>query len=61
VRAVRDLLAALKVSCRLADYELPMENIPKLVAGAMRQSRLFVPNPRDLTEADVKAIFEEAY
>jgi len=61
VRAVRDLLDALKVSCRLADYELPMENIPKLVAGAMRQSRLFVPNPRDLTEADVKAIFEEAY
>jgi alcohol dehydrogenase len=61
VQAVRDLLDALEVSYRLADYELPMENIPKLVDGAMRQSRLFVPNPRDLSEDDVRTIYEEAY
>lgn len=61
VLAVRNLLDAVSVSCRLADYQMPMEYIPKLVEGALRQSRLFIPNPRDLTEADVKKIYEEAY
>ena len=61
VVAVRDLLDTLSVSYRLADYEFPMEEIPILVEAAMRQSRLFIPNPRDLVEVDVKAIYEEAY
>ena len=61
VVAVMDLLDTMSVSFRLADYEFPMEEIPRLVEAAMRQSRLFIPNPRDLTEADVKAIYEEAY
>ena len=61
VLAVKDLLDAISVSYRLSDYELPMEDIPRLVEAAMRQSRLFIPNPRDLTEADVKAIYEDAY
>jgi alcohol dehydrogenase class IV len=30
------------------------------VAGGMKQSRLFVPNPRDLTEADVEKIYRSA-
>ena len=58
---LKDLLDAISVSYRLSDYELPMEDIPRLVEAAMRQSRLFIPNPRGLTEADVKAIYEEAY
>ena len=61
VAAVMDLLTTMAVSFRLADYELPMEDIPKLVEGAMRQARLFTPNPRDLNETDVKAIYDEAY
>ena len=61
VSAVKDLLTTMEISFRLADYQLPMEDIPKLVDGAMRQARLFIPNPRDLTEADVRAIYAEAY
>jgi alcohol dehydrogenase class IV len=61
VNAVKELLATMEVSCHLSDYQLPMEGIPELIEGAMRQSRLFIPNPRDLTEADVKAIYEAAY
>jgi hypothetical protein len=31
------------------------------VDGGMKQARLFVPNPRDLVEKDVKSIYEEAF
>jgi len=31
------------------------------VEGGMKQARLFIPNPRDLTEEDVKSIYESAY
>lgn len=31
------------------------------MAFAVNQSRLFVPNPRDLSEEDVRAIFQAAY
>jgi len=27
----------------------------------MKQARLFIPNPRDLTEEDVKSIYENAF
>jgi len=30
------------------------------VAGGMKQSRLFVPNPRDLAEEDVEKIYRSA-
>lgn len=59
--AVKKLLTAIGVSCRLSDYGIPKEDTTKLAAGAMKQSRLFVPNPRDLTEDDVKAIYDAAY
>jgi alcohol dehydrogenase class IV len=32
----------------------------KFVAGGMQQSRLFIPNPRNLTEADVREIYTRA-
>jgi alcohol dehydrogenase class IV len=32
-------------------------NLHKMVAGGMKQARLFVPNPRDLAEEDVSAIY----
>jgi alcohol dehydrogenase class IV len=61
VEAVEELLATVDVSCRLRDYGIPREALPKLVEGAMKFSRLFITNPRDLTEKDVKAVFEAAY
>ena len=61
VDAVKELLDTIKVSYRLADYDIPIEDLPKLVDGGMKQARLFVPNPRDLTHADVMLIYEGAF
>jgi alcohol dehydrogenase class IV len=61
VEAMEDLLDTINVSCRLKDYGIPQADLPKLVAGGMKQARLFVPNPRDLNEADVNSIYKQAY
>ena len=61
VAAVRQLLATVQVSCRLSDYEIPESDLPVLVKGGMAQSRLFAANPRDLTESDVRGIYENAF
>lgn len=61
VEAVKELLEAIQVPYRLRDYGIPESDLPKLVSGGMKQTRLFVPNPRDLTEEDVRRIFQEAY
>lgn len=59
--AVEDLLQTIQVSCRLRNYGIAEEGLPGLVSGALQQARLFVPNPRDLKEDDVRAIYEQAY
>jgi alcohol dehydrogenase class IV len=61
VEAVEDLLDTIRVSFRIKDYGIPAADLPKLVAGGMKQARLFVPNPRDLNEDDVISIYKEAY
>ena len=61
VEAVRSLLAAVNVSDRLEDYGISRDDLPKLVKGGLAQARLFVPNPRDLVEADVEQIYSGAF
>jgi 1,3-propanediol dehydrogenase len=61
IEAVRELLETLQIPYHLRDYEISKGDFPKLVEGAMKFARLFVPNPRDLTEKDVLSIYEEAY
>ena len=61
VEAIKELLDLIDVSWRLSDYGIPEEDLTKLVDGAMKQARLFEPNPRDLIEKDVKSIYEAAY
>ena len=61
VDAVRKLLNAVNLSYRLSDYGIPKEDLTKLVEGGMNQARLFVPNPKDLAEEDVKKIYEGAF
>jgi alcohol dehydrogenase class IV len=61
VVAVKSLLEMIHISYRLRDYGIPKESIPKLVEGAMKQSRLFIPNPRNLTQEDVNAIYTKAW
>ena len=61
VEAVEDLLSTVDISYRLRDYGIPEEAFPKLVEGGMRFARLFIPNPRDLSEQHVRSIYEQAY
>jgi len=61
VQAVKNLLAALQVPYRLSQYGIPKEHLPKLIEGGMRQARLFAPNPRDVTQEDLRWIYEKAF
>ena len=60
-----DELAALNERCglpsRLRDAGVPEAMLPTLASDAMLQQRLLVNNPREMTEADVLAIYEEAF
>ncbi len=61
IEAVQELLETVQIPYRLRDYGISKKDFPKCVEGAMRFARLFVPNPRDLTEQDVLSVYEEAY
>ena len=61
VESIRELLDTINVSCQIKDYGIPEADLPKLADGAMKQARLFVPNPRDLNQEDVVSIYREAY
>jgi alcohol dehydrogenase len=61
VAAVRKLLDAIDFPYRLSAYGIEVSDLPKLVEGGMAQSRLFVPNPRDLTRSDVENIYRNAF
>jgi alcohol dehydrogenase class IV len=61
VDAVLNLMNAIDVSCKLSDYGISKNDLSKMVQGGMAQARLFVPNPRDLTQDDVCSIYEKAY
>ena len=60
VLRLHQLLADVGIPDKLSAYGISADDLPKLVAGGMKQSRLFVPNPRDLTEADVEKIYRSA-
>lgn len=61
VAAVRKLLDAIDFPYTLSAYGIEQSDLPKLVEGGMAQSRLFVPNPRDLTRSDVENIYKSAF
>ena len=61
IEAVLNLMEAVNVSPWLSDYNVSEEDLPKMVTGGMAQARLFVPNPRDLTENDVRSIYAKAF
>jgi alcohol dehydrogenase class IV len=60
VARLHQLLADIGIPDRLGAYGISADDLPGLVAGGMRQRRLFVPNPRDLTEEDVTKIYRSA-
>jgi alcohol dehydrogenase class IV len=60
VAAVEELLKTLQISCHLRDYGISEKELPFLVEGGLKQSRLFSFNPRDLSEGDVREIYQLA-
>jgi alcohol dehydrogenase class IV len=60
VTAVKKLLDALNISIKLSGYGVSAQHVDRLVEGAMKQARLFVPNPRNLTEDDVRMLYVRA-
>lgn len=61
VDAVKKLLTAVNIPFDLSSYGIPEGDLTKLVEGGLKQSRLFAPNPRDLSEEDVKNIYKGAF
>jgi alcohol dehydrogenase class IV len=55
-----NLLEILNIPARLSDYGATEADIPALVEGGMKLARLFVPNPRNMTEEDVRNIYTSA-
>ncbi len=60
VTCLNRLLALLNIPNKLSAYGVSRKDIPKLVEGGLKRSTLFIPNPRDLTEEDVKNIYTSA-
>lgn len=61
ITTVKRLIEGLGISTRLVDYGTSEEDIPKLVKGSMKQDRLFVPNPMDVTVNDMKEMYLKAF
>jgi alcohol dehydrogenase len=60
VDAVKKLLAVTNISSKLSDYGVSEKDVPILVQGGLKQSRFYVPNPRNLTVDDIEAIYRRA-
>ena len=55
------LSARLDLPGRLRDVEIPESALPKLAEDAMKQTRLLVNNPRELTRSDALAIYQAVW
>jgi alcohol dehydrogenase class IV len=61
VETVNRLLEDIQIPYHLRDYGISKEAILKLVNEGMKQARLFIPNPRNLSEKDIEAIYTKAW
>ncbi|MDX1756128.1 MAG: iron-containing alcohol dehydrogenase [Marinobacter sp.] len=61
IEFLADQTAELGLPDRLRDADIPRDAISRLAQDAMQQQRLLVNNPREVTEADARAIYEAAW
>ncbi|SIS67357.1 iron-containing alcohol dehydrogenase [Neptunomonas antarctica] len=61
INALDALNKTLGMQPRLRDYDIPESALPRLASEAMKQTRLLVNNPREVTEADALAIYQAAW
>ncbi|MTI42375.1 alcohol dehydrogenase class IV [Roseibium hamelinense] len=57
---LQDLTRKLGLRTRLTDVGITASDLPKMARDAMKQTRLLVNNPRNLSEADALAIYQAA-
>ena len=58
-RNIKELAELAGIETRMSDYGISAEHIPMLAEEAMKQSRLLVNNPREITEEVAKEIYWE--
>ncbi len=61
VERVIALADACGIKRRLSDFGIPRDAIPRMAVAAMTVTRLLVLNPRTVTEADARTIYEAAW
>jgi alcohol dehydrogenase len=58
---IEQLIIDLKLPNTLKAMDVPEGDLPMLASDGMKQQRLLINNPREVTEADALAIYEAAY
>lgn len=58
---IEQLIVDLKLPNTLKAMDIPEGDLPMLASDGMKQQRLLINNPREVTEADALAIYEAAY
>ncbi|WP_299869139.1 iron-containing alcohol dehydrogenase [uncultured Hoeflea sp.] len=61
ITGLADLSARLGLPQRLSDCGIGEEALPNMASEAMKQTRLLVNNPREVSEADALAIYRAAW
>jgi alcohol dehydrogenase class IV len=61
IERLAELNKCLGLQTRLRELGVEESDLPKLAADAMKQTRLLVNNPREVTEADALAIYQAAW
>ena len=58
---IEQLIADLGLPSTLKEMKVPETDLPMLASDGMKQQRLLINNPREVTEADALAIYQAAY
>ncbi len=61
VSYLEELIIDLKLPTTLAAMDIPASDLPMLASDAMLQQRLLVNNPREVSESDALAIYQQAW
>lgn len=61
IEALANLSARIGLPPRLRDVDIPETALKKMARDAMKQSRLLVNNPREITQSDALSIYQAAW
>lgn len=61
IDAIRHLISVCEMPKALHEVQVTRDSLPMLARDAMKQTRLLINNPVELTEADALRLYEEAF